>query len=886
MNLLRRISIKNKLISIILIVTLLSIVIGFGFLIFYNISTYKDDMVGRIRLGVEGVSSYCAIPLEFKFKNNAEKELVRLQNIPDITLAAVYDEQWKQFADFYRDTDNPGENKPELALLPWKDSLSQLADRFEFLFDGDYLYAYQPVIHKVSGKRLGAVCVKASTTLLYRKIRNHLFTMGAVIIGLILLSFFLAYGLQSIISQPILKLARVSKTISEKQDYTLRVEKKGTDEIGTLYDEFNNMLDQLQLRELERDKAEKKYRDIFENATYGIFQLSPDNRLLMANPALARILGYDSPGEAIESLTNVREQLYVDVEKAEDFRETIEKEGMLRNFEFKARRKDGSTTHLSVSAHSVYDEAHNLLYFEGVLEDVSQKRHLQELKIAKEAAEAANQAKSEFLANMSHEIRTPMNAIMGFSDLLLKQVEDPKHKEYLKTVTSSGKTLLSLINDILDLSKIEAGKIELKFQPVSLQSVFEDIKGIFSQRVKQKGLNLVLEIDPGLPDELLMDEVRVRQILFNLVGNAVKFTHHGYIRLAVNKSFTKADESYIKLVFTVEDTGVGIRQDQTELIFDVFKQQEDQDAYKYGGTGLGLSITRRLVEMMGGKISVESKVGTGSIFRVEFEEIEVPSYKTIRTAGSVQLPEIESIHFEESMVLVVDDVESNRMLMREFLQSVNISSIEAENGRQAVQFAKQYKPDLIFMDIRMPVMDGFEAVRILKADDSVKHIPVVILTASAMRDQEHAMKKVQHEGLLKKPVQKNELIAELIRFLPHQIAADEENKGDQDEQESIGQDILARLPELLEKLANKWTEEWKRVSEVFVLSDIEIFAQEMINLGNQYGLKLLSHWGDKLLREIRSYDMDSAPATLAYFPELCKQVEAAAVPGTGKRNSE
>jgi PAS domain S-box-containing protein len=871
-------------------VTLLAIGIGFGFLTLHDIRIYKNDMVRSIRSPIEVIGGYCVLPLQFLYKDNAANELKKFQTVPHIVQAVLYDNTDNVFAVFKRkNQDGRDAKKEEDAVCPWHPlhSLSKGFNRgFSFLFKDDSLYAHQLVMG--NGEKWGCLCVKASTAALRQKIRGHLFTMLTVVAVLIILSYLLAYGLQTIISGPILNLAAVSKGISEKQDYSVRVQSKGTDEIGVLYDEFNHMLEQIQLRELERDKAEKKYRDIFEKATYGIFQLSPQGRLLTANPAFARTLGYDSPEEVLKDLTNVQEQLYVDKEKGDEFRELMEKTERIKDFEFKAYRKDKSIIYLSQTAHAVVDEDQNLLYYEGMMEDISQKKHMEELKIAKDAAEAANRAKSEFLANMSHEIRTPMNAIMGFSELLWKQVENEKHKEYLKTITTSGQTLLSLIDDILDLSKIEAGKLEINYKPTSPHSIFTDIERIFSQKITQKGLEFRLEIDPDLPGELLLDEVRMRQILFNLVGNAVKFTHEGYIKLSVHQSFHKSDHSSLKLVFTVEDTGIGIPGDQKELVFDAFIQQKNQDIHQYGGTGLGLSITRRLVEIMGGTISLESEKDKGSIFRVEFSKVDVPSLPSISilttdspTPGT-PAEEIETIQFQEPLVLVVDDVASNRVLLREFLQSVNISCIEAENGRQAIQYTRQSKPDLVIMDIRMPVLNGLEATRIIKADERLKHIPVVMLTASVMKEQENEIKQNDSDGFLRKPVNKTELIAQLMRFLPHSTVSKAKKTietGETKEQETISRETQSKLPELLEILENQFSGDWKRISDVFILDDVETFSEGIINLGNQYHLRLLTQWGDKLLKEIRNYDMENSPITLAYFPELVKIINTLAETG-------
>jgi len=879
MNLLRRFSIKNKLIFIILIVTFLAIGSGFTFMILHTIHSLRTDMVNGIQATIEAISAHCAIPLQLKYIDSAELELKKLQPIPHIVEAILYDNNSKIFAAYKKEANKPanGTQKENRPGCPWHSSQHLATGDFSFLFQGNYLYAHSPVT--LEQEKLGCLCVSASTGMLKKKIRGYLFTMLIVMGVLVLLSWLLAYGLQAIISRPILKLAEVSKRISEKQDYSVRVKRKGTDEIGVLFDEFNHMLEQIQLRETERDRAEKKYRDIFENAAHGIFQLSPQGRVLMANPAFARILGYDSPAEVLQGLTNVGEQLFVHSEKAKETRDILEEKGFLRAFEFEAYRKDGSIIHLSQTTHPVYDENQTLLYFEGELEDITQRKRMEELKIAKDAAEAASLAKSEFLANMSHEIRTPMNAILGFSEVLGKEMTNRKHKDYLKTITSSGQTLLSLIDDILDLSKIEAGKMEIKYQPISLYSIIDDIKGIFSRKIKQKGLDFLMEIDPHLPDELLSDEVRLRQILFNLVGNAVKFTHKGYVKLTVNKSFTRDDQGKLKLVFAVEDTGIGIPEDQQTLIFDAFRQQENQDTFQYGGTGLGLSITRRLVEMMGGMISVESKWGKGSIFRVEFPDVGVPTVFPVDDPSPVlETPflDFESIRFRESLVLVTDDVESNRRLMREFLHSLNISSLEAENGEQAVRYAREYKPHLVIMDVRMPVMDGYEAARIIKGDDGLKHIPVIVLTASAMKNRTGEIKKTTVDGYLTKPVGKNELIDQLMRFLPYTVIEEKEKAAQTGarQPETLNRETAARLPELLDILENQYKEKWKWVNDVFVIGDIEVFAGEIKNLGGQYGLKLLTDWGDRLSREIQSYDMENAPVTLEYFPQLIKAIAA------------
>ncbi|MCJ7666580.1 MAG: ATP-binding protein, partial [Actinobacteria bacterium] len=430
----------------------------------------------------------------------------------------------------------------------------------------------------------------------------------------------------------------------------------------------------------------------------------------------------------------------------------------------------------------------------------------------------------------------------------------------------------------LDLSKIEAGKVEIKRRPVCPRSIFNDIGKIFSVKMNEKGLNFVIDIDKGLPEVLQIDEVRVRQVLFNLVGNAVKFTDEGYIKLTVRGTF-REKRSKFDLIFSVKDTGIGISTENKKIIFEAFRQSKGQMDEKYGGTGLGLAITEKLVEAMGGKISVDSVVGKGSTFEVKLIKVPVASVRDI--PEDLKEAHVDNIKFKKQTILVVDDIESNRILLEETLRPYNLSTIEAKNGKEGVDAAQKYYPDLILMDLRMPVMDGYEAIRIIRKDSNLKDIPIIILTASAMKEQEEEIEKTNCEGYLRKPVRKTELIKVLAIHLDHtdkkpvlveeKEAAD--NKEYKDTSKPITDETKKKLPGLISILESHIKEKWEEVTKTSIINDIEDFAKEIKELGRKYKLEILLKWGDEILSQAENFDMDKLRKTLKYYTELIDEVK-------------
>ncbi len=396
------------------------------------------------------------------------------------------------------------------------------------------------------------------------------------------------------------------------------------------------------------------------------------------------------------------------------------------------------------------------------------QQEIVERQRAEEAAKVASKAKSEFLANMSHEIRTPMNAILGFAEILKGRIEEPELSHHLESIHTSGRSLLSLINDILDLSKVEASKLRLEYTAVSPQRLFNEMRTVFGQKIKEKGLDLIIDISPELPKTLLLDETRLRQILINLIGNAVKFTDTGHIRLSVSYRYPEdTQHSTLDFIFSVEDTGAGIPDDQCESVFEAFSQAKGQKFSKFGGTGLGLAITRRLIEMMDGEITVSSEVGRGTVFNIIIKEVEVASADDL-TASQEKETDFDSIVFEQGTILIADDIAYNRELLTVFFEGYDLTLLEAENGREAIEKAREHQPDLILLDMKMPEMDGYEAALVLKKDDDLKEIPVIAVTASAMRKDDEIIKDLC-DSYLRKPVSRADLISEVSKFLPHTV---------------------------------------------------------------------------------------------------------------------
>jgi PAS domain S-box-containing protein len=432
------------------------------------------------------------------------------------------------------------------------------------------------------------------------------------------------------------------------------------------------------------------------------------------------------------------------------------------------KRKDGSFYDEEMTITPLKDESGVIVRFIAVKNDITNRKKAEiELKKAKNEAEDANNMKSEFLANMSHEIRTPLNSIVGFSNILKERLTGHNiDTEYLDNIMLSSDMLLNLINDILDLSKIEAGKTVVNYHPVNLINIVSEIETVFRMKALESGVSLNFNFLNNIQVNLITDERYLRQILFNLIGNALKFTHKGSVDVQINIIQKIVNAGKVDLKFSIKDTGIGIQENELTSIFEPFIQASKKDRNRYGGTGLGLSITKRLVELLGGTISVESEIDKGSVFSFSLFNVEIISHQSKETEGN-DTHFSQEIKFKNPVLLLTEDMLSNRQVIKGYLETLNITIIEAENGEECLKAIKIQRPDLILMDMQMPVMDGYTAINIIKSDDSLKNIPLIALSASGMTEQKDKIRMIADDFLLK-PIYKDALIAKLMKYLPYE----------------------------------------------------------------------------------------------------------------------
>jgi PAS domain S-box-containing protein len=1115
--------IRTKLVVIIMSASIITILAGLVTYQIFDMIGTRNEMKKNAGLNAALVAQYSVVPLMFDYKDEAKDVLAKLSTMPLVLDACIYNSTGKIFSYYHNSQDSsyifpePENRKPG--------------------FSEGYLHVYNDIVF--DGKIYGTLYLRISAIALNEKFNNNLLLMLILILILFTPVYFIASRLQKYISKPILNLAELTKTISQNQDFSIRLKPHGDDEVGILYDQFNNLLSQILKRQKERDEAEKeiaflaqvlrninefvsitdsenkitfvnqswlktfgytseevlgrkvdiivsssnpsgiideiltstlkggwqgellnikkdgtefpvmlfttiiydksnqpvalvgvssditerkkadkilreseeKFRSIMENSADAIFITDTNGNYKYVNKAAEDLLGYTKDemlnktigqltpsgrsendynlfanlvstgrlsaeielvrkngtkitadinsvvlpdGQIYASCRDITEKKQIQEELIkhkdhleeliaerskkllavmEETRDLYEnspcgyhslnekgifvrinntelkwlgytreevidkmrtsdiltpesrdlfnkvfpefiKNGEIQNAEFEYVRKDGTTFFGSLNATSIFDDKGKFLMSRSTLFDISERKRIEvALNKAMEEAENANKTKSEFLANMSHEIRTPMNAVLGYTELLSSLLTEQTQKNYIESIKSSGRSLLTLINDILDLSKIEAGKLELEYDYVDSNFFFTEFERIFALKASEKGIKFIVEIQSGTPAGIYIDEPRLRQIIFNLIGNAIKFTTQGYVKLmvhtdnlqVVNYNPEKAEE-FLDLWIDVEDTGVGISKEIMEEIFDPFIQARDQK--NIGGTGLGLAITRRLTTLMKGTISLKSKLGKGSTFTVNIPDIAFK--REFVSSKSILQINISNIVFAESTVLVVDDVEHNRSLIKDTLRNTKITVIEAEEGFKALELAKKLVPDLIISDIRMPNMDGFELLNRLKAVKKLKNIPVLAYSASVLKDQKERIHQSKFVGLLTKPVNINDLYIELMNHLPFKEVKSEKTLQTVTENPESS---IVNINDLIASLESDLMRTWNSFEVTQPIDEVTKFGDNLINIGTNHNSSLIVNYGKELQTAADNFDIEAILMLLKKYKSIIEKLK-------------
>jgi signal transduction histidine kinase/CheY-like chemotaxis protein/HPt (histidine-containing phosphotransfer) domain-containing protein len=519
------------------------------------------------------------------------------------------------------------------------------------------------------------------------------------------------------------------------------------------------------LRSEKKVKAsEARIKKFLESLPLGVFVVNTEGATFFTNSEAVRILG-----EGIvsgENYSSIRE-IYPSYLSGTNEPYPVDKRPVVRALKGESNicvedvetEKDGIRIPLRINATHIADEDGNIEFAIAVFEDITSIKEAEnELRKAKKLAEESSELKEKFLANMSHEIRTPMNAVIGFTDLLLKRNLNEEEMGYVRIIKTSGENLLRIINDVLDISKIESGLMTFEMHPIAINALFSSIRVMFTQKAKEKNLQLTFSDDPNIPASIMGDPTRLTQIIMNLVGNAIKFTQEGSI--TVSAKLVGREEGHVQLEFSVKDTGIGIPPEKLDTIFERFTQAEKHTTRKFGGTGLGLNIVKQLVELQGGTITVNSIEGMGSEFKF------LLSFSTTAEVAPVKPKKYEECDLErlkELKILLVEDSPINVKFIEALFENHGMTADHAENGKVALEKMKETDYDIILMDIEMPEMNGYETTNYIRSVLE-NPVPIIAMTAHTMAGESEKCLQMGMNGYLSKPIREDLLFRTLIHI--------------------------------------------------------------------------------------------------------------------------
>ena len=515
--------------------------------------------------------------------------------------------------------------------------------------------------------------------------------------------------------------------------------------------------------ELVLQESEVMFRNIFESFQDIYYRTDMDGKIIMISPSSYELTGY-LPDEMIgKDIAHY----YVNPKKQKNLLKELLRTGTVRNFEINIKTKSDHFIQTISNIRLIYNNQNEPIAIDGVARDITYlKRASEDLLTAKEVAEKSLKVKELFLANMSHEIRTPMNGIIGMIDLLSGTMLNDEQQDYVNTVKKSSQTLLVILNDILDLSKLEAGKMQLRSAPCSIEQTIDKLHALFSQQAKAKGIDFTYELTPDVPPVILTDETRLLQVFANLISNSLKFTDKGKVHVKIERLRGRNNKHLLKA--EVSDTGIGISKENLRLLFDAFSQIDNSSKKSYGGTGLGLAISKQICTLMNGDIGVRSQEGKGSTFWFTFETEStdlIPEVEEINVFADIS-QQLKSL---QAYILLVDDNSINQKVASDILKKAGCIVDIASNGLEAIEKVKQNAYQLVFMDIQMPVMDGVEATAQIKKLALPSIPPIIAMTAYSMKEDKQRFMDAGMDDYLSKPIRLQNLIKKVAEWLKPEL---------------------------------------------------------------------------------------------------------------------
>jgi len=517
-----------------------------------------------------------------------------------------------------------------------------------------------------------------------------------------------------------------------------------------------------QRQSLELKQSEQRFRDVSEASGEYIWETDENFKYTFVSDKSNEVKGLmpdELLGQSILCFTHADEAEHISnvLSEAAKIHKSF-------SVEYKSIASHGKTSWEQMNGVPLFDDADRLVGYRGAGLSITERKQAEVALIdAKKKSEAASQAKSDFLATMSHEIRTPMNGVIGMTQLLKGTKLDEQQSSYIEVINSSGELLLGIINSILDYSKIEAGKLDLEVNTFNLEKLITETIELMTYQSEKENVTLNLIADKNISFEVIGDALRIKQVLVNLLSNAIKFSKDGVVNLIVG---CHEIDDMCKLRVTVEDNGIGISEEAKGQLFTSFMQADSSMTRRYGGTGLGLAITSKLIDMMGGKISVESEEGLGSKFLVELSLKKDLNLAEENAAANITAEnELSSLSFKDKNVLLVEDNKVNQLVAQAMLEKTGVKVEVAENGKDAVDKSARMNFDIIFMDLSMPEMGGIEAVQIIRKRQSDKHVPIVALTANVTSSDKEECIKAGMDGFMSKPFEVKELLDVLNKWL-------------------------------------------------------------------------------------------------------------------------